>query len=540
MQNALTPSQRANLIRKIQVTQEIRRRQWPSNRLIWVQDVWRPRGEPLDFDNHFYLVQLYQEDHPNIVVQKSAQTGLSENFITESIWLPDQHSYSVGYYYPTKDKIGAWARERIDDPVAQSDYLLARVDTDNVRQKKVGDGWLYLLGSNSIDDLKSFAMDCVIIDEWDDVPQWAYPYYEKRLGHSALKWMRRGSTPTYPEVGIHALFLQSDQYYYHVKCEHCNERQVLDFWENVDVENAQIVCRKCRKSLNPIQKGEWVAKYPSRSIRGYHISKLYSPRLDLSALIENSKKTAIEEVQQFYNQDLGIPYEPKGARLTDTVLNSCKRNYTLGEELKGTHAGVDVGVYLHVIVSREIEGKTRYVYIGKLQDFMGERDSLEWLLNTYDIKTMVVDIMPETRKVLELIEKYPGRVFGCRYPNTDELANTSEYLKWNDEEGVVSAHRTISLDFTLAEFERQQVELPKNAREIPDFYREMKAPIRVKEKNARGQEVARYISSGPDHFAHSANYERIARQRFTGGSLPRIEEQYRVRGETAGLIDKEF
>ena len=106
-------------------------------------------------------------------------------------------------------------------------------------------------------------------------------------------------------------------------------------------------------------KGEWIATHPEKSVRGYHISQLYSPRLDIEKLINASKKTSEWEVQQFYNQNLGIPYEPKGAKITEELLSACKRDYNIPfkeytdkekRNLADNFMGIDVGRILHIVI----------------------------------------------------------------------------------------------------------------------------------------------------------------------------------------------
>src|SRR3990167_11115826 len=45
-----------------------------DNYFTWVKAVWlNARNEPLDFEKHKYLVDIYQDQHPSLIFQKAAQ-----------------------------------------------------------------------------------------------------------------------------------------------------------------------------------------------------------------------------------------------------------------------------------------------------------------------------------------------------------------------------------------------------------------------------------------------------------------------------------
>src|SRR4030066_1315108 len=57
----------------------------------WVKAVWlNARNEPLDFEKHKYLVDIYQDQHPSLIFQKAAQMGISERLISEAVWVCDR------------------------------------------------------------------------------------------------------------------------------------------------------------------------------------------------------------------------------------------------------------------------------------------------------------------------------------------------------------------------------------------------------------------------------------------------------------------
>ena len=74
----------------------------------------------------------------------------------------------------------------------------------------------------------------------------------------------------------------------------------------------------------------------------------------------------------------------------------------------------------------------------------------------------------------------------------------------------MNADRTRTLDEMFSRFYEGKNTLPANAKALPRYYDQLKAPVRVLRKNAKLQEVAAYIETGPDHYAHAENYCCIA------------------------------
>jgi len=477
----------------------------------WVQDYWSSRGEKLDFKKHKYLLQIYQDQHPNIVVMKSAQVGLTERFLTEAIWLPDQFKENSIYFMPTASMVSDLVQERIDDPINNSDYLrlvsgrakkLIGKQADKVSMKRMSKGFVYFRGSNKPNQIITISGDIIFADELDRMEPESIPYFDKRLEHSSRKWQRWGSTPTVPNFGIHKLFLTSDQHEYRIKCNHCNEQQLLTFWDNVDIERKLLVCKKCRKEIIPWQcDGEWV-KTNDSDIRGYHISQLYSPRLDLKKLIEASQKSTEWEIQQFYNQNLGLPYEPKGAKISEEDFQAATRDYTIPfkEPEQSTFMGVDIGKILHVTIMN----KKRIVWIGEKKDF----EELDGLMREFNVKVAVVDGLPETRKASEFEQRFRGRVFLCYYSGMKEIKEGKWFKK---ERGKVNTDRTISLDKSTNIVKEQNIEFPKNLDNYPEFKQHCKNLVRII-REEKGNQIAEYVKIGPDHYRHSLNYANLARE----------------------------
>jgi hypothetical protein len=131
-------------------------------------------------------------------------------------------------------------------------------------------------------------------------------------------------------------------------------------------------------------------------VLGFWIPRLVNPRVDLDKMWERSQSRRDIDVQTFWNSDIGIAYEPKGARLTRELIAACvDASYQqFPEKAFWTAMGVDVGLDLHYwIKQRTGTGRERAVAIGSVLDWA----DLDALMIRYDVQRCVVDDAPELR-----------------------------------------------------------------------------------------------------------------------------------------------
>ncbi|MFA5013942.1 MAG: phage terminase large subunit family protein [Actinomycetota bacterium] len=497
----------------------------------WVKVVWlTARGEPLDFEDHKYLVDIYRDNFPSIVYQKAAQMGFSERLISEAVWVCDRLNKNVLYTFPTSSQLNDFVQARLEPVFMQSDYL-SRItgvltsdekkkrnidEKDKVKKvglKQIGKGFLYLRGSQNQQQIITVDADCIYLDERDRFVQEHVPYIDKRLLHSELKWRREASTPTFPGTGINEAYINSDQRVWMLTCDNCKLEQEIDFFFNIDFEKKKVVCRNCKKPIDRFKMGRWVVQNPANTeVHGYRISGILNPRRTIEELIDSYEKanaSGISFLQQFYNQVLGIPYEAEGQKVLIGDLNACVGKHEMVTGGSGCYAGADVGNVIHVVISQKEGNKNKYLWIGTVKDFFGPTDSLEDLMKRFNIQVLVIDANPDTRKVRELIEKFPNKVYAAYYPM--RKFNVQEYYIFDDFKAEVYLDRTISLDYLISEIQGQLIILPVNAKYIPEFYEHLTSSIRRTIMDERsGHTVAKWVPNGPDHFMHASCYNRVA------------------------------
>lgn len=477
----------------------------------WALRIPEPKFGTLDFRLFPYQRELYSEGvyDEDGVIQKCSQVGASAWLVRWAIFWPDTKGRTSLYVFPRDEQGRAFSNQRIRPLIRGSEYLRERVPRDhinNVKDRQIGYGWLNLRGSQSVEGLESIDADALAMDEYDYLVPDNIPNAEKRIsGPLSLGLIRRIGFPTVPGYGIARKYEQSDKRRWMVKCEGCGEWQDLDFWKNVDDVAMQLVCAACRKPLDAA-KGEWVAQYPDRQVRGYHMTRLMVPNAKIAKIVEESKLRADYEVQNFYNRTLGLPYAAKEGRLSLEALAAVTRDYLMLPSYRGDNLvtmGIDVASVrnLNVRISEHLsDSEKRALWIGEVESF----DDLSVLMDRYNVRMAAIDHLPEGRLARGFAEKYAGRVYVVSYAGPMQ----KDVITVDDEQRRVSVRRTEAMDSVIALIRSQRNLLPED---VPPLYAEhMQAPVRFIEKDDRGRIVVGYRSTGPDDFFHAESFDVIA------------------------------
>lgn len=234
--------------------------QWPrSRRALWRELARRNPNDPyawamahrtingLPLRHLAALADIAGDDHELIVIQKSAQVGVSELLVNLALWAADSGYAGRGnvlFLMPTQNQMDDFAQARFDKAIQDSAYLRSRLQpepprrkgADSKRLKRLGNGYIYLRGADSRRQIATVDADLVILDEFDQMGEGVLELARKRLGSSRRGRIIVASTPRLPEAGINALYLQSDQRRYFLTCQTCGLEQALSWPDNVDLE----------------------------------------------------------------------------------------------------------------------------------------------------------------------------------------------------------------------------------------------------------------------------------------------------------------
>lgn len=495
-------------------------------------------SRPFRLDNHLYLRDIYQCMDLEIIIMKASQMGASEWLVTRAVHACDMLEGNVFYVFPTTTHVSDFSTARLGPAIEASEYLEQIIidgsgsggmrGSDRVGLKRIRNRFLYFRGSQvdpqgNAPQLKSVDADLLIFDEVDELDPRAPAIAKKRLGHAKegmgnIFWV---STPTLPGYGIHEQFLDSDQRKWMVRCEGCGNCQdmviedvVVEWddmgrplaWHGQNDNRAWIACRNCGKELNRLGEGEWVATYPDNNRTGFHLSKLFSAQNQVINIVKALDTVDETKRREAYNQDLGLPYTPRGGGLDSERIDACRREYAHGPNPRKTcYMGVDVGSVLHVVIRTLTDfesGETMQLYAGE-----ASWTSIHNLIKIYRPRVIVMDALPETSKAREFQQMYPRNMVWLAYfPNFQQGSKKEDIYDWDRMQRKVLIDRTRCLDATLAGFFGMKSTLPAHARNIRDYYNHLRASIRVLKEDASGTEIARYVDTGPDHYLFSEAY----------------------------------
>jgi hypothetical protein len=479
--------------------------------LQWALRVPETKG-PLNFERWPFQRELYEEgfDDKELVVMKATQLGISAWLVRWALCWADMHAARVLYIFPRERQLLDFSDGRIK-PLILGEYLRTRVPPASVMNKtlkSVGLGIVYFRGSEAEAGLESIDADALCLDEHDLLVQAHIPIAERRVGgQDSLGLIRRIGFPTISDHGIHKEYKKTDQREWTVKCEHCGEWQALTWANNVDLERGIRVCRACRQGPLNVANGEWVASYPTRSTRGYHVTKLILPS---DAIVPTLIKASGEQVayrrQVFYNRDLGEPWEAEGARLTAAMIAAAQRGFTQVTGYDGDKpvmAGVDVASVraLNVWISEQTsETHGRTLYLGLVDSF----EELARLMDRFNVSMAGVDHLPEGRLAQAFANKFAGRVFIVHYATDAQ----KDVLQVDDQQRRASVRRTEAIDALQERIRAQREYLPQD---LPgDFVAQMCANVRSVEQDDVGRVKVLYRADGPDDWAQAGVYAIVA------------------------------
>lgn len=479
---------------------------------LWLKEygIKNEQGTPLDFTNHFFLYDIYNDLSAEQVIRKAAQIGFSTLAIIKVLWMVKYMGLDAIYTLPTVQDSRDFVAGKVNRIIQQNPVLQSFVvDKDTVDQKQVGDNFIYYRGTWTEKAAIMVSSDLNVYDEVDRSKQDVIDQYSSRLQHSKHKMQWWFSNPSVPGNGTDRQWDRSDQKHWFIKCEHCSKKQFLDWPDNIDLVRQIFVCKYCKKELTDRRKGEWVQKYRSKDISGYWISLLMAPWISAKEIIELNKT---KNKEFFANFVLGIPYVGEGNIVTPDIIY---RNLTSeivqpeDEANERVVIGVDTGTTIYYVVGTQ----KGIFYYGSTDGY----DEIESLLRRYKRSIVVFDQGGDLIAPRKLREKYPGRVFLCHY---SQDRKTMQLVRWgkDKEEGNVVADRNRMIQLVIDEMTEKRIPLQGAESDWHDYYLHWKSIYKIREENNLNVMESRWERNGDDHWVHATVYWRVGMSRFGHGN----------------------
>lgn len=534
------------------------------------------RGEPLSFAGRLWLLALYEmwgKQPPrgaHVAFMKSTQTGISEHLVVLSWAWPAELGYRILYVLPRIEDRSKFYAMRFKKPMAHVPRyinLTKRSAQDSASEylTTIGNGTRVLAGSNSTASFTSVPIDVVIIDEWDECDQANLAMAPERMTWSGSRRVEIDvGNPTVTGFGIHQLYDAGSQHTWRVACRTCRKSTALDFfahvveeqedgsyvvrdqerWKAPKLGDVRALCHHCGGELDRLGPGRWVAKFPKRNLRSFHISKLFDGATPLREILGHERNgffAVLEDanrLRRFYNSVLGLPYTPPGAKLTLPLIRSRRFGYLhdrLPERLwaKTRTMGIDVGSPHKVVVSDLPSPKQLKKKTGVFRRLLGAYEVrslklIDELVRRYKPACICIDSKPEVEAVIEARRRW-GRILGSAHSvwRVDYRWDRIEDVTLKHGEGLALVDRTLILDRSVQDWRQGRRIVPKDVEAILHgvYVAELQVPTRVQEEGSRGEPVYRW-SKGKDHFFHADGYDRLAAELCRLGTVSGGHEEW--------------
>ncbi len=505
----------------------------------------KPFPGPYDAKYFPWVREMHNCNDEKWIANKAAQVGITEVCLNRAFFTLDIKRVDCLYLLPSQTPDASnFSAGRFDPALELSPYLSTLFsDVMNVGHKRAGSTNLYIRGTRSRSQLKSIPAGLIVFDELDEMTQKNLSLASERTAGQTSYQEIKISTPTIAGRGIDVEFQGSTQEYFNFKCPSCSRFTELiypdclvitgDKLHDPDLQQSHLICKECKNKLHHETKFEWlkdgtfVSTAAANRYRGFAINGLYSsaarraPARIAEQVIQSKEDPMIE--QELFNSVLGKAHEVKGARVTDSHILECQRNYKLRPMINADSnliitIGIDQGsldnyyeidMWLKTVdnpVASDFDVNT--LYIPKLLDYgiVSDLVEIDRLIHRWKVNGGVVDGLPAKRAALDLANRFPGLITLCIYADGVTARNLSQ---WSNEP-TISVDRTSWLDLSLGRFKNKTMLLPSDLSE--DYKKHIMAPVRKPEVDRHGNPTARYLTGErvADHYAHARNYAEIA------------------------------
>jgi len=496
----------------INITEEER----SENIFKWLKGVVNEKREPIEFINHSFLKQPYRDWTPEQVYKKGAQVGITTMALLKTIFFAKKNKIDIIAIFPSATDVRKFCQGRFDAIVQRNPILRKYLGGLNSTElKEIVDSRIYFQGSWTERAALSVPADLLYIDELDRCRADVLEMYKDRLSASKYKWEWLLSTPTVPKFGIDALYEESNQFHWMVRCKHCNHYQTIKFETikplainkadlNLKDKADQVsqinrinqkskpkfhfACEKCGKTLNR-QKGEWVAKFPEIPVHGYFISQLIAPWISADEIMDKKRNTRL--TKNFWNLTLGLARSIGSGVLTRDVMLKCRRNYSMAGGGQNFYMGIDNSDFKHVVIAKRDNEIRKIFYIEKTES----TERVFELIKMFGARQVFIDALPNKNFAQKLVKKFPGIVKMIYFGRFPELGK-----KGKDHSSII-LNRSECLDITGDAWVEGKCTLPWRLDEnLEEFISEMGNMEREERRDRYGNIQRRWFEIAANHY----------------------------------------
>lgn len=309
-----------------------------------------------------------------VVAMLASQTGKTDSLILNPIgYFAHIDPSPMMAMEPTLQLGEALSKDRLSPMIRDTPVLAAlindksRTSGNTILQKVFPGGHITIVGANSAASLASRPIRILLADEID-----RYPVTAGNEGDPLLLAMKRlstfwnkrivcVSTPTIKGFSrIEVEYENSSQEEWNVPCPHCGKFQPL-LWSQVqfdknDLSEIKYVCDGCGTICREAEwrsqniKGKFIAKYPERTVRGFHLNSLASPFVEWRDIVkkfleatEQARLGNVELLKTWTNTEMAQSWEEQGEQLNEDELYKRREKYgcEVPDDVLVLTAGID-------------------------------------------------------------------------------------------------------------------------------------------------------------------------------------------------------
>lgn len=528
------------------------------------------KGKPFNFNKFPFQKRIADDMTPGMVVKKCSQVGLTEIELRKTVGLAYRNQgLHLGFSLPDK-KLRDVAYDSRMSPIIDAQPIFNLEGQKQTRSREIiqiGTSFIYMLMANE-SSATSIPLDALFVDEVDLSDQSVLALFDSRLQASDLKLRQDFSTPTFDGYGIDASYQVSDQHEYMVRCGSCGHTQVPDFdpqfidipgfkndkdlmeineadLPNMDLDNAKVVCEKCRTplDLSDTENRFWVPAYPSAGVRGYRVRPFTVSTIPVGYIVMKLISYKRRDfVRGFCNTVLGRSYADSNTRIPLSAINSAFETSTPHTNLKpgdDVAIGIDVGNVCHVVIGGLTKDYQTPAYKFELVKASELVDYVEKLCLKYNVITGAIDRHPYTPTANQVFKVSKGKIWPIAY-GTNALIKEKEP---DSDNPYIEANRTSVLD--AVSLSLRQGLLPMYGygsyrSMILEHLRDM-----VRDEQPEKPAVWRKLR-GNDHFFHALGYLKLSAKILKHFRESMVEDELHtqvivsnvsLKGERSGIVD---
>jgi hypothetical protein len=503
----------------------------------WIEKNTKLEGEPFSYVGHEYQRDIIQEKARTVLVNKAAQTGLSEIFARYMLATACTiENWTALWTFPSSSDAERFTKARIDPIINNSPAIktcLSR-DVNSVELKQFNaNSFIYVRGTLSDTGALSVPVDILCHDELDRSDMDNIAAYVSRLQHKEHKLRRLFSTPTLKGRGIDLMCQTATRKRQVWKCSNCNHTWLPDYFQDVKIpgyeddlklitkvnlptikwRHAKLLCPKCgREPSSDLKYREWVVENPNSHYEevAYYVSPFCAPTfITPSYLVKVS--TEYGKTSEFMNQSLGLTAENDDEVLTEADVKTAIAQANLSSN-DLHYMGFDMGLICHVAIGRMASDGTLLVVHTEKVHYTKFIERRQELIRLYRVVLSVHDMFPYTDLITKVTDNDPN-AYGAVY--VTKATSESYVLKKQEEdteEGklnvrAVHINRDISFDELMYEFKANRVRI-QSSKEDLDLVTHLTDMKRVQSFDKTGGIRMRWEKSSQavDHYHHALLY----------------------------------